>query len=298
MHHARRSQRGLLLSLLSLVALVAAVTLSISLPPHPSQAHVAGAEGASDGQGPPFHLVSPKQYYLALGDSLAYGVQPNGDNAHGYVPDLFQILQKEGTTNETDLGCPGETSTTFIKGGCPFAPSGSPAQLTLALAFLQAHAGMVSPVTLDIGANDVLVGNIDPSTCAVNKTKFDADLATLNTNLRKTILPDLKTALTLDGRIIGDLVLMNYYDPFQNICPNTVPFTLRLNAVLTADTKAFGFSIVNVFGAFGGATTPNPNICSYTWMCTPPLTFPGSIHPTKMGYQVIAHTFAAAILNN
>src|SRR5712692_7307179 len=43
MHHAQRSKRSLILSLLSLVALVGAVTLSISLQDHPSQAHAAVA---------------------------------------------------------------------------------------------------------------------------------------------------------------------------------------------------------------------------------------------------------------
>jgi hypothetical protein len=43
MHHAQRSKRSLILSLLSLVALVGAVTLSISLQGHPSQAHAAVA---------------------------------------------------------------------------------------------------------------------------------------------------------------------------------------------------------------------------------------------------------------
>jgi hypothetical protein len=43
MHHTQRSKRSLILSLLSLVALVGAVTLSISLQGHPSQAHAAGA---------------------------------------------------------------------------------------------------------------------------------------------------------------------------------------------------------------------------------------------------------------
>lgn len=251
---------------------------------------------AAHGQGSAFHLVGPKQHYLALGDSLAFGFQPNGDFTHGYVNDLFQVLRSEGVQDFTNYGCPGETSTTFIKGGCPFAPPGSPAQLTLALAFLQAHAGTVSPITLDIGANDVLP-DTNPSNCTTNKTKFDTDLATLNTNLTETILPDLRAALTINGRFTGDLVLMNYYDPYQNICPDTVHFALRLNAVLTADTKAFGFSIVNVFGAFGGAATPNPNICAYTWMCTPPPLGP-NIHPTNQGYSVIANTFAAAIAPN
>ena len=43
MYHARHSKRSLILSLLSLVALVGAVSLSISLQGHPSQAHAAGA---------------------------------------------------------------------------------------------------------------------------------------------------------------------------------------------------------------------------------------------------------------
>jgi hypothetical protein len=43
MHHTQRSKRSLILSLLSLVALVGAVTLSISLQGHPSQARAAGA---------------------------------------------------------------------------------------------------------------------------------------------------------------------------------------------------------------------------------------------------------------
>jgi lysophospholipase L1-like esterase len=233
-----------------------------------------------------------KQHYLALGDSLAFGFQPNGDFTHGYVDDLFQIIQSEGVIDKTNLGCPSESSSTFITGGiCSYSPFSS--QLAAAVAFLQANAGKVSPITLDIGANDVLP-DLASSTCTVNKTKFDADLATLNTNLTGTILPDLKAALTIKGRITGDLVLMNYYDPFQNFCPNTVHFAQRLNAALATDTKAFGFFIVNVFGAFGGATTPNPTLCNDTWICTASPPGP-DIHPNILGYSVIANTFAAAL---
>src|SRR5579859_2131845 len=38
------------------------------------------------------HSETPQQY-LALGDSLAFGFQPNGDFTHGYAVDLFQTLQ-------------------------------------------------------------------------------------------------------------------------------------------------------------------------------------------------------------
>ncbi len=289
MHRARRSKRGLIRSLLRLVALVAAVTFSVSLQRHPSQAHAAGAVVASQGQ--PFHLVGPKQHYLALGDSLAFGVQPNGDFAHGYVPDLFQILRNEGVKDVTNYGCPGETSTTFIVGGCPFAPAGF-VQITFALAFLQANAGKVSPVTLDIGPDDLLP-DFNPSTCTVTEPKFDNDLAALDTNLTQVILPQLHNALLVKGHLTGDLVMMNFYDPFQNICPNSVAIVQMVDQHLAADVSGFGI-IVDVFSAFGGPDVPNPNICTYTWICTAPPLGP-NIHPTDQGYSVIANTFAAAI---
>ena len=287
MYRTRRSKRGLILSLLSLVALVGTVTLSLSLPRHPSQAHAAGAVAASHGQ--PFHLVGPKQHYLALGDSLAFGFQPNRDFTHGYVADLFHILQNEGTKDVTNYGCPAETSTTFINGGCPFAPAGF-VQLTAALAFLRANTGKVSPVTLDIGADDLLP-DFNPSTCTV-RPSFGADLTTLDNNLRQTILPELHKALMVKDHLRGDLVMMNYYDPFQNICPNSVPMVQTINQHLANDVRGFGI-IVDVFSAFGGAAVPNPKICTYTWICSPP---PGpDIHPTDQGYSVIADTLAAAI---
>jgi lysophospholipase L1-like esterase len=231
-------------------------------------------------------LVGPRQHYLALGDSLAFGFQPNKDFTHGYVDDFFeQDLQKDGVENRVNLGCPGETSSTFITGGCPFAPSGSPPQLLSALAYLHANAGTVSPVTLDIGANDVL-SDTDPTTCTINQSKFAADLATLDFNLTHFILPQLQTALTVNGQLTGDLVMMNYYDPFQNICPNTVSFTEEEDQHLADDVRGFG-SIVDVFDAFGGAKTPNPHICKYIWICS---SF-HDIHPMDKGYELIADTF-------
>ena len=129
--------------------------------------------------------------------------------------------------------------------------------------------------------------------CTVSSS-FDTDLATLDTNLKGTILPALLGGLTVNGRITGNIVMMNYYDPNQNLCPNTVPFTRTLNTHLAADVQGFGF-IVDVFRAFGGAKTPNPNICTYTWMCAAPPLGP-NIHPTNKGYRVIAQTFEDAIL--
>src|SRR6476660_1193982 len=40
----------------------------------------------------------PKPYYLALGDSYAWGYQPDGNYSAGYADDFFAFLQPKGTT--------------------------------------------------------------------------------------------------------------------------------------------------------------------------------------------------------
>ena len=235
-----------------------------------------------------FTLIGPRKHYLALGDSLAFGYQPDLDFSHGYADDFYSNLKTHGTQSLANMGCPGETSNTFINGGCPYSYLrkypyvGS--QLAAAVAYLKFYRGQVSPVTLDMGANDLL-GDINTSNCAIS-SNFTTDLATLDTNLKKTILPQLTAAMTVNGKVTGDLVMMNYYDPYQNICPNTVSYIQTINQHLATDASGYGI-IVNVFDSFGGATTPNPHICSYTWMCS----IFKDIHARDKGYSVIASTF-------
>lgn len=240
-------------------------------------------------------LVGPKAYYLALGDSLAYGFQPNLDDDDGYADDFYINLKAHGVTHYANLGCPDETTKTLINGGCPVAllrkyPYLGP-QLQAAVHFLHQHAGQVSPVTLDIAAND-LIPDLNTSNCSIRSSWAD-DLATVDANLTQTILPELVAALTVNGKVTGDLLLMNYYDPYQNLCPNTVPYIQLLNQHLLADARGYA-TVVNVFDPFGGATTPNPNICTYTWMCKDPITLL-AIHATDTGYSVMANAFEQAV---
>lgn len=155
-----------------------------------------------------FSLVGPKNYYLALGDSLAFGFQPDLNFNHGYADDFFSNLKGHGVKRLVNMGCPEETSSTFINGGCPYAfmhkyfyPG---AQLNAAVNYLHNHAGQVSPVTLDIGANDAL-GDITTSNCTVS-SNFETDLAHLDSDLIGIILPNLKAALTVRGKVTGDLI--------------------------------------------------------------------------------------------
>lgn len=249
-------------------------------------------------------VVGVKTYYLGLGDSLAFGYQPNFDWSHGYVQQWYTNLRTHGSRSLTNYGCPGETSTSFIYGGCPnsFLVHNfyAGAQLTAAVNFIKSHAGKVSPVSLDIGANDMLP-DINTSTCAVSSS-WESDLATMDSNIRGIILPTLITALTdRRGRLTGDLVMMNYYNPFQLQCPSDTTYMAELNAHLAADWtagwqsagfSAAPYSLADVYTAFGGTTTQND--CTYTWMCS---TF-HDIHATGgqagepgNGYGVVTTAF-------
>lgn len=231
-------------------------------------------------------------YYMALGDSVSFGYQPNLDFHDGFVDAVYTDLQKANVTNLINYGCAGELTTTMIAGGCPGKPilhdkfSGN--QLDAAIAFLEAHRGQVSPVTLEIGANDVLP-DFNPTTCAKSSTG-DADLALMDQNLTKIILPKLLAALqTPDGARAGDLHILNYYNPYAKQCPSSQEFIHILNDHLAADAAQFKVPVVDVYTAFGGDADMAKNVCAeqgaYTWICNQQYH---DIHPTTNGYGVIA----------
>ena len=100
---------------------------------------VAAAVTACSGSGPsarPAATAAPASYYLALGDSLSQGVQPDAagtsvETAHGYPDQLYAVLHRsQPALRLVKLGCPGETTGTMIHGGhlplCRRCPSWPP----------------------------------------------------------------------------------------------------------------------------------------------------------------------------
>lgn len=277
---------------MSTVMIAASVAVLLTAFAPPQQAHAwAGT-------------VRVKKYYLALGTSLAFGLQPNGDNNHGYPQQWFTLLQREGSKSLTNYGCPGITSTEMISRiNCAVAHNSynGESQLGAALTFIASHRHQVSPVSLDMGSNDLLPDihvSLTPAgfVCTFNPATIQQDENTLDANLRETILPQLVTALqNRGGQLTGDLVVMNYYYPFQNVCPGTLGLFQAFNARIVADVafvaheKHVRIPIADVFTAFGGPAVPNPKLCLYTWFCPQQGTF--DVHANTRGYGVIAQTF-------
>ncbi|HEX5156669.1 MAG TPA: SGNH/GDSL hydrolase family protein [Ktedonobacterales bacterium] len=244
----------------------------------------------------PAQAIAP-HYYMALGDSLSFGYQPNLDFSSGFADDIFNDLRFVDVTGIVNYACAGETTDTFIHGGCVghFAHHGSytGAQLTAAVNFVkkEANRGHVSPITLEIGSNDV-IPDWDPSTCTASPNAA-ADLAHMDDNLTKVILPQLVDALqSRTNANNGDLHLLNYYNPYAKECPDSAQFVHTLNDHLAADAAQFKIPVVDIYGAFGGDANMASNICNYTWICDSRFH---DIHPTNTGYKVIAKAVELAL---
>lgn len=235
----------------------------------------------------PATRLSP-HYYVSLGNSISFGYQPDDNLTQGFTDDLFADLKPANVTDLENFACGGESSTTMFQGGCQFRFAThvrySGPQLDAVVNFIKAHPGQVNPLTLEIGANDVLP-DFDSGSCSVGGNA-DSDLARLDTNLTATILPRLLDAIkTPAGHRGADLVLLNYYNPFAKECPGSATFIHKLNDHLLADASQFRLPVVDVYAAFGGDAHQADNTCTYTWMCT------GfhDLHPTSVGYRAIAN---------
>jgi lysophospholipase L1-like esterase len=248
-------------------------------------------------------------YYLALGDSLAYGYQPTQVTGQGYVDQLYAKLHAENSRlSLTNLGCPSETTGTILHGGICTYP-GQQSQLDAALAFLREHRSRVSLITLDIGANDV---NPCVTDTGVDQACFAQGLATIASNTPQ-IVSQLRAAAPH-----AKIVAMTYYDPVlaswlagpdgQALAQQSVALMGVVNGMLTSVFRSAGFRIADVSAAFStnDLTTLVPlpgvgdvplavaRICQWTWMCVPAPLGP-DIHANQDGYGVIADTFQAAL---
>jgi lysophospholipase L1-like esterase len=251
-------------------------------------------------------------YYVAVGDSLARGVQPlpNGtlvETNQGYVDDLYGALRfRRPFLRLAKLGCSGETTTTMLSGGGPCSyPAGN--QLLQAVAFIQTHK--VALITISIGGDNIqhcisLAGVIDEA-C------LQAGIAAIQNDL-----PQIVAALRLAAGPGVPIVGANFYDPIlaawvllpQPLGPivaqESLEITQGLNILLDGIYTGLGAKVADVAGAFrisDFSLVPVVNIprnvfieLTRTWIGAPPPRGPDT-HPNALGYLTIAGAFFKAI---
>jgi lysophospholipase L1-like esterase len=264
-------------------------------------------------------------YYIALGDSLSQGVQPNRhgvslETDQGYADQLFKIERRHiPNLKLVKLGCPGDTTASMRTGHGNQANArlfhcdrAGGSQLTAAERFLHAHhrRGEVALVTIDIGANDVdgcAAPGVNVGQCVT------AGIASIKQNLPR-ILKGVEQAAPRDTKLadmtLYDPILSGYFsaDPSAKaLATASVPLAKLVNGDITTADQAAGYKTADVAGAFksydgtvsasyNGQLVPVnvANVCSWTWACTPPPRGP-NIHANKNGYAVIAKAFSKVI---
>ena len=258
---------------------------------------VTNAAASGGTPGPKFN--PPKTYYLALGDSFSFGYQVTGlstppDPAafdHGFVDELGVYLRRIAPAITTvNYGCPGESTVTFIEGGCPWTAQGFPlhdsfdgTQLDAAVGFLRAHPGEISPITISLALNDVQRFIAD---CAFEPLCIQrgatATIRQITANLAM-ILDRLRRAAPN-----VEIIVLGPYDPFIGNLEFADPLFIALNDAM-AETAAGGSArYADIFGTFnpqGDIDVETQTLCMLTLWCTH-----GDGHPSDLGYQLMADT--------
>jgi len=276
-------------SLLRVLGLATLVTLIAAAPVGASQA------------APPLRPSAPGGVYLSLGDSIAYGFQGplldeqlasgNVDPSafHGFTDELTaKLARAHPGLQQVNLGCPGETTTSFFH-ACeypfPLHVPYSSSQFGAALATIRSHRGAVGTITVTLGANDLtnLIDSCSGDTSCVTRG-LPKVLATVRQNLFLTVV-----ALHLAAPRAA-IVLLKYYNPFAPFDPASTPNVLALDASIGRVAAITHARVADAYPRFN-LTPPQPGtLCHLTLMCD----F-GDVHPSDAGYHEIANVFFAAL---
>jgi hypothetical protein len=251
--------------------------------------------------------------YLALGDSVAFGLNPTllkdppppASTFIGYPEVITSFENLFQPIKDVNASCPGETSGSFISVSSPdygchsMGPQGQPAyktwaglhtnyagsQLSFAVAQLTTNKD-INLVTLGIGSNDVLLAlrncNNDP-VCLGGQIPgllaiYGGNLATILGSLRGTGYK-------------GKIVLAGYYSPSADL----IPVAQALNSTMVAVGSHFGTIFADGFTAFQTVATPyGGDVCKAGLLIHLDATT-CDIHPSPLGRDVLAATVIFAM---
>lgn len=247
----------------------------------------------------------PKHYYLALGDSLTYGIQPD-KVSRGLPPSAFNTgfvdvfaARLRGLNPQLEVvnyGCPGESTVTFTRGKCPWLAEGGKlhnpfpgTQMQAALAFLRAHSGQVSPITVTLLGNDVIP--------AFDSCQVSVFLSCVRSRAPKVIVSYAARLASILQRLRSAapsaVIIVTGGWNFDVDRPQlTNPLWRPLNAAARREAtsaKARFADLMPVFNPPGTTAAQKARLCAYTFICSA-----DDPHPKDVGYRAIATAIFSA----
>jgi lysophospholipase L1-like esterase len=223
----------------------------------------------------PLFAGNDKNYnYLALGDSVAYGLDitkltqvppPVSTDFIGYPEAVAEYEHWLKSKKEVNAACPGETSGSFINAALPdygcnsMGPDGEPpfkqtpllhtnytgSQLGFALDQLSSNKH-ISLVTLGIGSNDVFLLLRQCATDPHPDVCVNSGIG----GVLQTYVRNLTEILTAIRRVYsGTLILVTYYSPYPLNSPLT-PLAVLVNQNMIAVGSQFNARIADGFTPF------------------------------------------------
>ena len=280
---------------------------------------VAGASALAAGPlAAPGHAPPPR--YLALGDSLAAGLQPDSNGTDRPTTDGYAYVLRRrlaaahpGLRLE-NLSCGGATTATLLRGGAGCQRSGEPGQVVRAERALAAHPEVML-VTVNIGDNDV-ERCLDTDPPAVDTGCVRRGRVAVARNLPQ-IARRLRAATPAAVPVVGILD----YDQFlalwldgargRRVALRSLRIVDSLNALMAGIYRQAGVEVADAGAGFSGhdLTTRRElpghgsvplaveRICRLTWACSP-----GPIghddHPKAAGYRLIADAVQDTLASN
>lgn len=246
------------------LALVVLVGAGVAIP-----RTVVGAEGAAVASG----AVGPGDAYLALGDSIAAGIGASRPDEGGYAAIVAGYLDRlvPEPIQRLNLAVPGETSGSLLDGD----------QLAWALRFLDAARRndlRISPITVTVGANDLLRAGSEPSERAEALEDVSANLGNLLARLRSA-------TQDASGRPTADIVFTGYYDASETppeVAGSDGWWLAALDRTIAREAERFAVRWVDVAATFRGRENELTR-------------YPEDIHPTDAGHRVIAEAVWRAL---
>jgi lysophospholipase L1-like esterase len=253
---------------------------------------LAALPGVSQSSRPVYQ--PPQRYYLALGDSMAYGFQPTKNPGArpsvfntGYVDVFAARLRKLSPKIQVvNYGCPGESTVTFTRGGCPGFADGFKLhdafrgpQLEAAQSFLRAHPGQVSPITVTLWGGDLF----PLSAKGKRAQRAIGSFASRFTAILKRLRAIAPTA---------EIIVTGAWDPEADRLAQTEPLYRSVDAAMARAATASRARVANMFAALNGpgnVKAQKARLCSLTFFCSK-----GDPHPTDAGYRAMADAFITA----